>query len=523
MPWLVPRSGSTETRAFDARLAIGREVVEGLRLDDRMISRTHCIIQQVRDGSWKIHDPGSRNGTWLNGKKLDGIAELKDGDVIGLGSPKEDRAWEFHVEDPAAREQASESRIDSMVQTRLDMQAIKDFAPSEKVDDTEVLRRDYERLRAAWELMQRLGGETRQEPLLRQALETLLDLFDAERGVVVLRDAHGLLRRAANASRASGSAVVSDTLIREVLDNRCAIISRDALTDERFSGSESILMSGIRATMAAPLMHAGEVLGVVILDSSRSLMAFDDQDLEVFETAARQLALSLHNLQLAESVREKEAMRERFERLVTPALAAQIADGSLTVDRQGRERTVSVLFSDIRGFTSMSERMQAADVVELLNTYFEEMVDIVFEHEGTLDKFMGDAVMAIFGAPADQRDHAERAVAAGVKMQQRLAEMLAAEPPALREQIAVGIGINSGPVIAGFLGSPMALEYTVVGDVVNVASRICSHAAARSVMIGETTRTMIGERWRVKDRTSIDAKGKREGVGVFEIDYPRMA
>ncbi|HSG89466.1 MAG TPA: adenylate/guanylate cyclase domain-containing protein [Pseudomonadales bacterium] len=517
MPWLLPRSDRFDKAGFDSRLVVGREVEQGLKLDDRMVSRVHCIIQQVRDGTWKLHDPGSRNGTWINGKRMQGIVQLEDGDLIGIGSPKAESAWEFHLEEPEL--DPTVPPTDSTVMTRLDMPAVREFAPQQNVDDTEVLRRDYERLRAAWELMQRIAGETRQDQLLRHALEALLDMFRAERGVALLRDRHGLLRRAAHVSRTTGNPSVSDTLLQEVLDNRCAIISRDALTDERFSGALSIIASGVRATMAAPLMHANDILGVVILDSSKSLVAFTDSDLEVFETAARQLALSLHNLQLVESVREKDAMRERFERLVTPSLAAQIADGSLSVDRQGREREVSVIFTDIRGFTSMSEQQTATEVVELLNTYFEAMVDIVFEYEGTLDKFMGDGLMAFFGAPADQHDHAERALMCAVKMQQRLAEMTSGEHPALRNAIEIGIGVNTGEVVAGFLGSPMALDYTVVGDVVNVASRLCSAAPPRAVLIGESTRAQISGRWTLKPQTSIVAKGKRDGVKVYEVEY----
>ena len=274
--------------------------------------------------------------------------------------------------------------------------------------------------------------------------------------------------------------------------------------------------------MAAPLIHAGEVLGVVIIDSSKSIDSFHDQDLEVFETAARQIALSLHTLQLAESVREKEAMRERFERLVTPSLAAQIADGSLSVDRQGRVRNVSVLFSDIRGFTSMSEKQDATALVGLLNTYFEDMVDIVFEYEGTLDKFIGDAVMAIFGAPADQPDHADRAVKAAVKMQRRLHELVHGvngQAPRLGVPFDIGIGVNSGEAVAGFLGSPMALDYTVVGDVVNTASRICGAARPWKVLIGEATRAQLRGTWALTDIDALEAKGKSDRVAVYDVGY----
>lgn len=518
MPWLVPRADSLEVKQFDSRLVVGREGDVGLLIRDPAVSRIHCVLQQVRDGSWKLHDPGSRNGTFVNGKKAERIVSLKEGDLVGIGSRREQNAWEFRLTEPA-REERGKGGVSSLVMTRLDMPAIAEFAPQQNVENTEVLRRDYERLRGAWELMQKLAGHTTAESLLENAIDALIEMFSAERGVAMLRDEHGLLRRAAQRSKTAESAVVSDTLVSEVLQNRCAVISRDALTDDRFSGSKSIVASGVRATMAAPLIHENNILGVVIIDSSKSLVAFHDQDLEVFETAARQVALSLHTLQLAESVREKEAMRERFERLVTPSLAAQIADGSLSVDRQGREREVSVLFSDIRGFTSMSERQDATTLVGLLNTYFEDMVDIVFEYEGTLDKFIGDAVMAIFGAPADQPDHAERAVKAAVKMQQRLHELIHGNPPRLSVPFEVGIGVNTGSVVAGFLGSPMALDYTVVGDVVNTASRICGAAPAHKVLIGEATRAQLRGPWQLTEIDAIEAKGKRDRVAVYDVGY----
>lgn len=518
MPWLVPRSEQFARYEMKGRTVIGRNDDADLHLDQNSVSRIHCVIQRLRDGSWAIHDPGSRNGTWVNGERIHHMRALKDGDLLSLGSRKEAATWEFHTEEPPAAT-PDQKHIDSLVQTRIMVAASTAFAPEQQVEDTRQLRQDYERLRAAWEMVQRLAGEVRVDHMLGNALDALLDMFSADRGIVLLRDRNGLLRRAAHRSRSDGRVGVSDTLLAEVLDAHCAVISRDALQDERFAGAESIVTQGIRATMAAPLMHAGKILGVIVLDSAKSLVAFTEDDLAVFETAVRQLALTLHNLDLAENLRQKEAERERFERLVTPSLAAQIASGMLKVERRGQARDVTVLFCDIRGFTSLSERLSATDLVELLNIYYEEMVDIVFEHEGTLDKIIGDAVMAIFGAPSSQPDHAERALRTAVQMQRRMAELIAGERPALREPIGIGIGLNSGEVVAGFLGSPVALDYTVIGDVVNTADRICSAAPAGGILIGESTQTQIGKHWRLKARTAIQAKGKAEGVGVFEVEY----
>lgn len=516
MPWLVPRSKDYSRRELKGRTVIGRNDDAGLRLDRSNVSRIHCVLQQLRDGTWALHDPGSRNGTYVNGERIHHLRALQDGDLIGIGNAKEESTWEFHLEPPP---EEADKRVDTLVHSRIVLEEGDHFAPQTQVEDTVQLRQDYERLRAAWELVQRLAGEVRVDHMLGNALDALLDMFEADRGTAMLRDRNGLLRRAGHRSRREGSASVSDTLLAEVLDRHCAIISHDALADERFSGSESILIQGVRATMAAPLMHGSRILGVIVLDSSRSVVAFTEEDLAVFETAVRQLALTLNNLELVESLRQKEAERERFERLVSPSLAAQIASGELEVERRGQAREVTVLFCDIRGFTSLSERLSAAQLVELLNTYYEEMVQIVFEYEGTLDKIIGDAVMAIFGAPSSQPDHAERALGAAVKMQQRMGQLIAGEQPALREAIRIGIGLNSGEVVAGFLGSPVALDYTVVGDVVNTADRICGAAPPGAILIGEATQAQVGKQWRLKARTSITAKGKDAAVNVFEVEF----
>ncbi|MEE4360370.1 MAG: adenylate/guanylate cyclase domain-containing protein [Pseudomonadales bacterium] len=545
MPWLHPRKaapdGPPAPRAFTTRLVIGRADDADLRIEDRSVSRIHCVVQQIHDGGWRIHDPGSRNGTWVNGERVQHLRALRDGDLIGIGGIAPEQTWAFHLGDPApalppdapsvpspgSGPGSEPARSATIVQSRIQLPPETRFVPQAEVGNLSVLRRDYERLRAAWEMMQRLAGETRSDRLLGQALDALLEMFGADRGAALLRDGEGQLRRAAQRAarhlKDQGGPVpevqVSDTLLREVLEQRCAVISRDVATDERFSGARSIVAAGVRATMATPLIHAGQVLGVIVVDSTRAMVAFSDQDLEVFETAARQIAVSLHGLNLAEAVRAQEATRERFERLVSPVLAARIASGEMDVERQGQLRDVSVLFSDIRGFTQLAERQDATDIVAMLNTYFEEMVDIVFAHEGTLDKFIGDNVMAIFGAPTGQGDHAQRAVRAAIQMQQRIHALTAGETPRLRVPVRIGIGINSGEVVAGFLGSPMALDYTVIGDVVNTASRICSAAPPGAILLGEATRHALGDGWPLKARSTITAKGKRDAVGVYEVEY----
>ena len=187
----------------------------------------------------------------------------------------------------------------------------------------------------------------------------------------------------------------------------------------------------------------------------------------------------------------KEAVsNERLSRFFAPEVAARIAaepDVAVRVD----ERCVTVLFCDISGFTAMSSGMQPRQVVDLLNAYFPPMVDIVFRHGGTLEKFIGDALLAVWGAPFGGPDDADRAVAAAEDMQRGIAELNTRLVAAGCAPIEIHIGLCSGPVAAGYIGTEKYIQYAVIGDTTNVASRICSVAEAGEILIADSTRALL--------------------------------
>src|SRR5690606_13252914 len=176
---------------------------------------------------------------------------------------------------------------------------------------------------------------------------------------------------------------------------------------------------------------------------------------------------------------EREAItRERFQRLLSPQIAQQVLEGKVEIKKGGEARQTTVLFSDIRGFTSMSESESPQLIVDMLNEYFELMVEVIFKYEGTLDKFVGDEIMALFGAPVGHPDDATRAVRTAIEMMAVLGELNQLRMGRGEPEIKIGIGINTGEVVAGYLGSSKALEYTVIGDTVNTGARLCSLAKA---------------------------------------------
>jgi len=211
------------------------------------------------------------------------------------------------------------------------------------------------------------------------------------------------------------------------------------------------------------------------------------------------------------------ATRERFRRLLSPDLAEMVVSGALTVEKGGEGRIATVLFVDIRGFTSLSAKANAADVLQLLNEYYEVVVEVVFRHEGTVDKFIGDGMMVIWGAPMSHRDDPYRAVRAALEMMRALETFNYNRISQGATPIAVGIGINTGPVVAGYLGSSRTMSYSVIGDTVNTAARLCGAAQPGEIVISEETCLLVRNSFQTKALAPLNLKGKGDTVRAYSV------
>ena len=219
----------------------------------------------------------------------------------------------------------------------------------------------------------------------------------------------------------------------------------------------------------------------------------------------------------AKKMERDAATRERFRRLLSPDLAELVVNGKLTVEKGGESRVATVMFVDIRGFTALSSNAEASDILQMLNDYYELLVDIVFRHEGTIDKFIGDGMMVIWGAPVAHPDDPKRAVSAALEIRKSLEEfnfnrISRGQPP-----IEVGIGINTGEVVAGYLGSSLTMSYSVIGDPVNTASRLCSVARPGEIIISEFTHFVVQKYFRTKELDPIHLKGKTNAMKAFAV------
>jgi adenylate cyclase len=515
---------------------LGRHPDNSIQLLDRIVSKNHCHIDRDRtEGKFVLIDQGSLNGTYVNGERVQGTRTLRLDDEITLGSTKILFVDTSEPPKPApaplnlgatvvgavpGRVTMSPGMVESHIRSKLSQQVGQNFLPERLVHDEAALRRDYEKLRVSFELTRAIAGELDVDKLLAKILSTAFELLAADRGVVLLFDDKKQLQpRCVRTKRGNVSEEValSTTIINEVLRDRAAVLSSDALMDSRFKGAHSIIMQGIRSSMAVPLIYSEELLGVMVLDSQVAANAFTDKDLQLTQALANQAAVAIQNSLFARKIEKEALTRERFQRLLSPAIAELVVSGEVAVEKGGQARDTTVFFSDIRGFTTLSETRSAQEIVDMLNEYFEQMVEIIFKHEGTLDKFVGDEIMALFGSPVFHPDDAYRAVKVAVEQVNALQEWnrvrLADGEPA----IEIGIGINSGSVVAGYLGSSKALEYTVIGDVVNTASRLCSVAGPGEIIISRSTSELVREYFDLHELSPTQVKGKAQALQVYKV------
>ena len=218
-----------------------------------------------------------------------------------------------------------------------------------------------------------------------------------------------------------------------------------------------------------------------------------------------------------EDITEQSKIKNTFKRYVSKSVVDQLLDDDQKLNLGGEERDVTVLFSDIRGFTAMSEKMKPKEVVSTLNSYFSEMIDIIFKFDGTLDKIVGDELMVVFGAPIARDNDAERAVQTAIGMVESLKKFNDRRVKKGKVPINAGIGINKGKVISGNIGSKDQMDYTVIGDTVNLGARLCSFAGPLKIIISKSVKDEIGDNYKTRKLEPIKVKGKRKPVEIFKV------
>jgi adenylate cyclase len=532
------------------KVSIGRSNDNDLIFDDKTVSRYHTEIQK-RKNDYILADLGSYNGTRLNGKSIQKVL-LEHGDKIQIGSSKltflingnsldqaedsvvltveRDSAVDRQIvrSSPLERHGQSQELLVSEGKNE-EKRGKSDFAlKKERFNSQEYLAelaRNNKVLFVLYEISRHLNQIHDFNELLSKIMDLIFMVIDADYGFLVLaggpngddlipvvvkhKTEHGKSKREIKASR---------TLITKVINSKVALLTSNAMTDSRLDGAKSVMIQQIRSAICVPLWREDKIIGVIQLDSVRIDNQFNQDDLELLKAIGSQAAMVIEQSALNERIREEERMRNRLQRFHSPQVIEMILKGGEeTIDdiMESKELIATILFADIVGFTRLSETMPPREINIILNRYFSSMTDIVFSNGGTLDKYIGDGLMAVFGAPMEKEDDAERAVRTALEIRRELTAMM--KTTSADRRFDIRVGLNTGRVVAGNIGSPKRMEYTVIGDPVNVASRLESIAKPNQIVIGEKTFGLVKNKFKIQEVGTRKVKGKSSGIMVYEV------
>ncbi len=478
---LVSATGDRKFRLpYGETLLVGREPLCDLPVLDSGVSRKHAEVRAKDESTADLRDLGSRNGTWVNGRRIS-TAKIVPGDVVAFGNVE----LRVEHEEFALRTDNAPS-VNESAQTLIRERAMP--APGKHVEGLAVRR-----LAQLVAIAQRLGGVTTIDALLARIVEDLFETLDADRVAVLLRDSDGNLvnRLALTRTGAIVEGSLPSAIVDGVTEKQTALLTHNAAEDLRTAGM-SVLRQAVQSAMAAPLVASnGDTLGALYVDNLTSTEAFSEDDLDFLVAYAGVAAAGVERERTESELREAARVRANFERYFTPQIAEQIAASAVRAGPGGDRKSVVVLFCDVRGFTSIAESLAPDQMAAQLNEYFGAMVECVFRHNGALDKFIGDALMAYWGAPIADSNDVAYAVKAAADMQRAMDDLNSLWQRSGRPALHVGIGLHCGDAFVGNIGSPRRLEYTLIGDTVNLANRVCELCPGDDILVSESVRNAL--------------------------------
>jgi len=528
---------------------IGRAPDNAVVLDDPRASRYHAHIKGNDNGTFTIVDGAVINGQLrrsANKVFINGDAQfeqlLKNGDRVTIGAstlrfeqPPEERTTDVRYDDkPLGHTQLLISANDVMSTVLRSKEEIAATPQRDKMLET--LQRKANILTALYEMSMTLGSVFDLNAIFEKATDVIFRSTPADRVVALLAEPGAnadledveltpIAMRArddkleAHARRLS----IGRTITRKVMKDRVALLSQDAASDEQFAGVDSIVSQGVRSTICAPLVADTRVHGALYADRLDPFAAFKPDDLELISAVAAQTAIAVENARAHERLAREEVARANYSRFLPEYVVKQMLENPDSFKLGGVNQTITILFADIRGFTRISEHAPPEKIVSLLNRYFSAMTDIIFAHGGTLDKYLGDGLMALFGAPTATPEDASNALNAAVAMQRRVLSINQELRNENLGELGVGMGLHTGEVTVGYIGSERRSEYTAIGDAVNTASRLETNAKGGEILISDATAKAAHSRYRLEPREAISVKNRQQPVALWEVDWQKAS
>jgi len=533
----------------------GRDPTCQIQIFSPGVSRRHFQFL-VEPGGVIVADMGSANGTYVNNVRItrynlahadmvtvggiqlqffaDDAAPVASGAAGGLdadgmfGAPTQMGVAPPVAPPPSGVVMREDDEEDSEVDFTLDASMVFSAgAVDTKGDTTVALKSLQQRMKIFYDVSSSLGSISEQAELLDMIMTKLFEAFpQCGRGFILLGDSIDDLKPAVIKTRDPADAEedipISRSIAGKVYGEKQAILSQNAMEDDRFvnegGGGLSILNFQILSMMCAPLLFQDQPLGLVQLDTKDRVHKFTPDDLKLLTGISAQAAIFVKNMRLFDMVEKEASARTNMQRYFSPDLAEKVMAGEIDLKPGGDMKTGTVFFSDIIGFTAMSETLTPLEVITKINRYFKIMVDIIFKYHGYIDKFGGDAIMSVWGVPVAIRDESLLAVTAAVEMQNALYLFNRELTEEGHPDIQMGIGLNSGNFIAGNLGSERRMEYTVIGSNVNLAQRVESKAGRGNVFISPSVYERCGDgKLIVSALQPVMVKGIADPITIYSI------
>lgn len=492
---------------------VGKRADNDVVLPDDYVSRRHARIE-IRDHNAVLIDEQSTNGSFVNDVQVRAAA-LRDGDRVRFGNC----VFQFRAE-PAAVVVGEQEDLD-LRGTHLRI------APVSLEEGPRLPTPAYASASRALEALAELGRGARMQASLPQVLDRILGaVFDAvavDRGAIVLLDDQGQLRpqsvRYRQGLEGSDDMPVSSTLARRALGEGSAILVPDARIDPELSTRASIMTHGICCAAYVPLLAEGQPVGLLCVDKGEA-GALSEHHLEILGAMAGEAGALIEIARLRDHVQRQTRVRARLERYLASQVVEELLAAGEDMDLEGREQQVTVLFADLRGFTSLAERLAAAEAVGLLNAALETLTHVVFMHHGTLDKYIGDGLMALFGAPFADAQQVLRACMAALDMHRTLAKT-ASQWSDKYGELAIGAAVHTGKAVVGNIGTRERVQYTAIGDAVNVAARLEELAGRNETLVSEEVAQSVGHFFEFAPLGTQALRGRQGTVSVHRLIGPK--
>jgi adenylate cyclase len=504
-------------------IRLGRGDDNEIVLDDpsRSVSRFHAQLLIDPFGQAILTDLKSSNGTFVNEQIVDGPLSLAQDDVVRIG-PYRLIFRDTQVAPPQEKPQPLPSfEIETSIFDLNDLQAssrLLEPSPTQTVPSSPQLR--------ALELLHEVGVRLARTVTEADVIETAVDLLFRIAGVQratlmawddakqALLQAEVFGRGGKKMNEAPGSfdprsIVLSKTILRKVREENRPLHIKDARSHAEIGRSQSVLRAGIQAAFCSPLTFQGRFLGILYADNLLAPDAFSPEDFRIFTTIAAQTGLALASSITRGELLKREVEQAAMRLYLSPQVANLITEAGGGVELGGVLQPVTVLFADIRDFTKLSEHLDAREVVLLLNEFFTAMTGVILDAGGTLDKYIGDCVMALFGAPVPAADDVQRAVEAAINMQREAAR--------LNDQIRIGVGLHTGRAVVGNIGSSQRMQYTAIGDTVNVAARLVHIAAPGQIIVSEEVRNLASGFF--EPLGAVELKGRQQKMNAYSLGW----